>query len=196
MRASSRATFLHYLGRHTAKLLLGAALVTTASLLAVVPPRFIGAIVDNVGAGAPFQTIAILALGIVLVSGVEAVIRGLGRFQIVDSSRRIEYEVRNDLLAPLQRMHLGYFQRQRIGDLMARLTNDLTAVRQMYGFGILMTLSTMTTLVFTVASMLGLSVKLTLISLLLMPIASASFWAIGRRVHRKFEQLQAQFGAL
>ena len=196
MSESSRATFLHYLGRHTAKLLLGAALVTTASLLAVVPPRFIGAIVDNVGAGAAFQTIVLLALGIVLVSGVEAVIRGLGRYQIVDSSRRIEYEVRNDLLAHLQRMHLAYFQRQRIGDLMARLTNDLTAVRQMYGFGILMTLSTTTTLVFTVASMLGLSVKLTLISLLLMPIASASFWAIGRRVHRKFEQLQAQFGDL
>ncbi len=196
MSESSRATFLDYLGRHTPKLLLGAALVTTASLLAVVPPRFIGAIVDNVGAGEPFQTIVLLALGIVLVSGVEAVIRGLGRFQIVDSSRRIEYEVRNDLLAHLQRMHLAYFQHQRIGDLMARLTNDLTAVRQMYGFGILMTLSTTTTLVFTVASMLGLSVKLTLISLLLMPIASASFWAIGRRVHRKFEQLQAQFGDL
>ncbi|MEK6620779.1 MAG: ABC transporter ATP-binding protein [Chloroflexota bacterium] len=196
MSESSRATFLHYLGRHTPKLLLGAALVTTASLLAVVPPRFIGAIVDNVGAGEPFQTIVLLALGIVLVSGVEAVVRGFGRFQIVDSSRRIEYEVRNDLLAHLQRMHLAYFQHQRIGDLMARLTNDLTAVRQMYGFGILMTLSTTTTLVFTVASMLGLSVKLTLISLLLMPIASASFWAIGRRVHRKFEQLQAQFGDL
>jgi ATP-binding cassette subfamily B protein len=66
----------------------------------------------------------------------------------------------------------------------------------MYGFGILMTLFTVTTLVFAVASMVTVSVKLTLISILLIPMASATFWAIGRQVHKKFEQLQAKFGDL
>lgn len=189
-------TFLRYLARHATRLLIGSGLVTAAALLSVIPPRFIGAIVDSVTAGAPLGGVVLLALAIVAVSAAEAVVRGLGRFRVIDVSRLVEYEMRNDLLAHLQRMHLGYFQQQRIGDLMARLTNDLTAVRQMYGFGILMTVGTVTTLVFTVVSMLAVSVKLTVISLLLMPIASAAFWAIGRRVHHKFERLQAQFGEL
>ena len=196
MRSSPRSTFLRYLRGHATKLLVGSVLVTAASLLARIPPRFIGAIVDDVTRGAPFGAIALLAGGMVVVALLEAVVRGFGRYQVIDSSRLTEYEMRNDLLAPLQSMHLGYFQRQRIGDLMARLTNDLTAVRQMYGFGILMTLMTMSLLVFSIAAMLQVSLKLTLISLLVMPVASATFWAIGRRVQKKFQDLQAQFGDL
>jgi ATP-binding cassette subfamily B protein len=196
VRSSARSTFLLYLGRHTLKLVAGAVLITGSSLLAVVPPRFIGAIVDDVTRGAPFGAIALLAGGMVLVALLESFIRGNGRYQIIDSSRRIEYEMRNDLLAHLQEMQLAYFQHQRIGDLMARMTNDLTAVRQMYGFGILATLMTSTLLVFSVASMAQLNPKLTLISLVIVPLASATFWAIGRRVSRKFQQLQAQFGDL
>ncbi len=196
MRSSPRSTFFSYMARHPLKLLIGAVLVTSAALLAVVPPRFIGAIVDDVTRGAPFGAIAILAGGMVLVAMLEAIVRGFGRYQIIDSSRLIEYEIRNDLLAHLQRMHLGYFQHQRIGDLMARLTNDLTAVRQMYGFGILMSLMTTTVLTFSILSMLQVSVKLTVLSMLIMPVASGTFWAIGRRVQRKFQQLQAQFGDL
>jgi ATP-binding cassette, subfamily B, multidrug efflux pump len=79
---------------------------------------------------------------------------------------------------------------------MARLTNDLTAVRQMMGFGILMLTSTSLVLFFTVISMLNVSLKLTLLSLVLMPMATISFWFIGRRVSRRFEQLQAKFGDL
>jgi len=194
--SSSRSTFFRYLRPHALKLVAGTATVVGASFLAVIPPRFIGGIVDDVNAGAPYSSIVILALAMVAVAALEAMVRGFGRYQIVDASRLTEYEMRNDLLAHLQRMHLGYFQRQRIGDLMARLTNDLTAVRQMYGFGLLMTFGTTATLIFSVASMVQLNVKLTLISLVLMPAASVTFWAIGRRVNKKFQQLQAQFGDL
>ncbi len=196
VRTSARSTFRHYLGRHPVKLVVGSLLITTASVFAVIPPRFIGQIVDEVTAGAAFGSVVVLAGAIVLVSAGEFMFRGFGRFHVVDSSRLIEYEMRNDLLRHLQSMDTAYYQRQRIGDLMARLTNDLTAVRQMYGFGILMTLFTVTTLVFAIASMLAVSAKLTLISIALIPISSATFWAIGRQVHRKFEQLQAKFGDL
>src|SRR5258706_462702 len=104
--------------------------------------------------------------------------------------------MRDDLLALLQRMHLAYFQHQRIGDLMARLTNDLQAVRQMVGFGTLMTTNTLLTLLFTFISMFSVNTKLALITLALTPISSYTFWTIGRRVNRRFEQLQAQFGDL
>ena len=193
---SARGTFFHYLGRHKLKLLSGMFAVGCGSFVAVIPPRLIGAIVDELNQGAAFEAVLRLALLMILLSAFENGIRGFGRYHVIDTSRRLEYSMRGDLLAHLQRMDLAYFQHQRIGDLMARLTNDLTAVRQMAGFGILMLTSTSLVLVFTVASMLTVSVKLTALSLLLMPLTSISFWMIGRRVSRRFEQLQAKFGDL
>ncbi|MDE3192900.1 MAG: ABC transporter ATP-binding protein [Chloroflexota bacterium] len=196
MASRSRSTFLRYLRRHRSKLIAGTITVVASSFFAVIPPRFIGGIVDDVNGGAPFSAIVVLALAMIGVAAMEALVRGFGRYQIIDSSRLVEYEMRNDLLSHLEEMELGYFQHQRIGDLMARLTNDLTAVRQMYGFGILMLVSTTSILVLSIASMLQVNVKLTVLSLVLMPVASVSFWAIGRRVNERFQQLQAQFGDL
>ena len=194
--SSARATFFHYVGQSTVRLVIGLVLIAVAAFVAVIPPRIIGAIVDDLNGGAELGAIVQLALLMIALAAVENVVRGFGRFNIIDSSRRLEYRMRNDLFAHLERMHLAYFQHQRIGDLMARLTNDLNAVRQMTGFGILMGSSTSLVVIFTVISMLGVSVKLTLISLVLMPIATISFAVIGRRVNQRFEQLQARFGDL
>jgi len=194
---SARTTFFSYLSRHKLKLLGGMVAVGVGSFIAVIPPRLIGSIVDELNqGGATFEPIVRLALGLVALSAGENLIRGFGRYYVLDTSRRVEYAMRGDLLAHLQRLDLSYFQHQRIGDLMARLTNDLTAVRQMMGFGILMLTSTSLVLFFTVISMLNVSLKLTILSLLLMPMASISFWFIGRRVSRRFQQLQAKFGDL
>ena len=194
--SSARATFFLYVGQSTVRLVIGLVLIAVAAFVAVIPPRIIGAIVDDLNGGAELGAIVQLALLMIALAAVENVVRGFGRFNIIDSSRRLEYRMRNDLFAHLERMHLAYFQHQRIGDLMARLTNDLNAVRQMTGFGILMGSSTSLVVIFTVISMLGVSVKLTLISLVLMPIATISFAVIGRRVNQRFEQLQARFGDL
>jgi len=194
--SSARATFFHYVGQSTVRLVIGLVLIAVAAFVAVIPPRIIGAIVDDLNRGAELGAIVQLALLMIALAAVENVVRGFGRFNIIDSSRRLEYRMRNDLFAHLERMHLAYFQHQRIGDLMARLTNDLNAVRQMTGFGILMGSSTSLVVIFTVISMLGVSVKLTLISLVLMPIATISFAVIGRRVNERFELLQARFGDL
>ena len=194
--SSARATFFHYVGQSTVRLVIGLVLIAVAAFVAVIPPRIIGAVVDDLNRGAELGAIVQLALLMIALAAVENVVRGFGRFNIIDSSRRLEYRMRNDLFAHLERMHLAYFQHQRIGDLMARLTNDLNAVRQMTGFGILMGSSTSLVVIFTVISMLGVSVKLTLISLVLMPIATISFAVIGRRVNQRFEQLQARFGDL
>jgi ATP-binding cassette subfamily B protein len=193
---SSRATLLHYLGQHKLQLILGVLLVTVSAFVAVLPPLLIGRIVDALTQGSPIDAVAQLALLMVVLAAGENIFRGLGRWRILDASRSIEYRMRDDLLAHLQTMQLAYFQHQRIGDLMARLTNDLQAVRQMIGFGILMMTNTLLTLLFTFISMFSVNTKLALITLALTPISSYTFWTIGRRVNRRFEQLQSQFGDL
>jgi ATP-binding cassette subfamily B multidrug efflux pump len=192
---SSRATFFHYLGSHRLQLLVGVCLAAGSSLAAVVPPRFIGEIIDSLQRPqAKFDDVLNLALLIVLFAGLEAVLRAGARYVMLDASRKAEYSMRNDLFAHLQRMHLAYFQHQRIGDLMARMTNDLTWVRQMMGPGIMQGSFTVMVFAFSVLSMISVSLKLTVIALILMPLASLTFWYIGRTVHLRFERLQAQFG--
>ena len=193
---SARATYLHYVGRHRTQLLLGTLAVAAGSIAAVVPPRFIGQIVDGLNHGTTLDAIIRLALFALVFSAFEAVFRAAGRYWMMNTSRFIEYDMRNDLFAHLQRMHLGYFQHQRIGDLMARMTNDLSATRMMQGPGVMNIVSTSMTFAFTIISMLGVSAKLTLISIVLMPLVSLTFWLIGRRVHVKFERLQAQFSEM
>src|SRR5258706_515507 len=170
--------------------------VAAGSVAAVVPPRFIGQIVDGLNNGTTLDAILKLALLMLVFSAAEAIFRAAGRYFMMNISRYVEYDMRNDLFAHLQRMHLGYFQHQRIGDLMARMTNDLSAVRQMQGPGVMNIVSTSLTFTFTIISMLGVSVKLTLISIVLMPLVSLTFWLIGTRVHVKFERLQAQFSEM
>jgi len=128
---SPRATFLHYLGQHKLRLALGVAVVGLSAFVAVLAPLLIGRIVDALTQGSGLEVVLRLAALMVVLSAIESTLRGFGRWRILDASRRIEYRMRNDLLAHLQTMHLAYFQHQRIGDLMARLTNDLQAVRQM-----------------------------------------------------------------
>jgi len=192
---SPRATFFHYLAAHRLQLLVGVCLGAGSSLAAVVPPRFIGQIIDSLQTpGTEFDNVLRLALLIVLFAAIEAGLRAGARYVMLDASRKAEYSMRNDLFAHLQRMHLAYFQHQRIGDLMARMTNDLTWVRQMMGPGIMQGSFTVMVFVFSVLSMISVSLKLTVIALILMPLASLTFWYIGRTVHLRFERLQAQFG--
>jgi ATP-binding cassette subfamily B protein len=193
---STRATYLHYVGRHRTQLLLGTLAVAAGSVAAVVPPRFIGQIIDGLNHGTTLDAIVQLALFALVFSALEAVFRAGGRYFMMNTSRFIEYDMRNDLFAHLQRMHIGYFQHQRIGDLMARMTNDLSATRMMQGPGVMNIVSTTMTFAFTIISMISVSVKLTLISVVLMPLVSLTFWFIGRRVHVKFERLQAQFSEM
>jgi ATP-binding cassette subfamily B protein len=193
---SARATFFHYLGQRKLQLAIGIACAAATALASVVPPRFIGAIIDSFHGGTTFQTIVLLALGSVGFSAAEAVFRGIARYLLLNLARQAEYEMRNDLFAHLQKMHLAYFQHQRIGDLMARMTNDLTAVRQMYGPALMTGAFTVMTFIFALLSMLSVSVKLTVIAVILMPLASVAFWWVGRNVHVRFERLQAKFGDL
>jgi ATP-binding cassette, subfamily B, multidrug efflux pump len=122
--------------------------------------------------------------------------RFLNRRTIVGASREFEYSLRNAFFAHLQRLDLGYFQRTRTGDLMSRATNDLTAVRMLMGPAVLYTSSTVLTFVVALALMISIDPWLTLAALVPLPCVSLFVHYFGKRIHDRFEQIQAQLSTV
>ena len=132
---------------------------------------------------------ASLLLGIAVVGGF---FRFLMRRILIGASRDIEYDMRNDFFAHLQKLPLAYFQSHRTGDLMSRATNDLSAVRMMIGPSIMYSANTMLTFVVGLTMMLAIDPRLTLLALIPLPFVSISVKYFGSEIHKRFEQIQAQ----
>jgi ATP-binding cassette, subfamily B, multidrug efflux pump len=133
---------------------------------------------------------ALILFGIALAGGV---FKYLMRQVVIGISRHLEYDLRNDFFAHLQRLPLEYFQRHRTGEIMSRATNDLAAVRMMLGPGIMYLVNTAAVAAVSVGFMVAISPRLTLLSLLPMPAVTLAVWFFGDRIHRRFEDLQAHF---
>jgi ATP-binding cassette subfamily B protein len=114
------------------------------------------------------------------------------RMVLIGLSREIEYELRNDLFAHLSRLPARYYQGHRIGDLMSRASNDLSAVRMVLGPGIMYTANTGATFVGTIVVMLTISPLLLGLSLVPLVFVSVMVWYFGRRIHDRFEKVQEQ----
>ena len=124
---------LPYYHPYRLQVALGLLLVVASAAFASVGPWFLRRALDGIRTGVPLRTIWLLGASMIGVS----LIGGTGRFwmrELLNSvSRRIEYDLRNDLFTKLESLDAGYYARTRTGDLMARLTNDLSAVRQAVG---------------------------------------------------------------
>tara|TARA_B100000809_G_scaffold263889_1_gene318262 strand:+ start:337 stop:1965 length:1629 start_codon:yes stop_codon:yes gene_type:complete len=134
-----------------------------------------------------------LLLGIAVTAGC---FRFLSRRVIVAVSREIEYDLRNDFYAHLQRLSVSYFQSVRTGDIMSRATNDLSAVRLMVGPAIMYSASTLIVFVVAIAMMLSIDMRLTLIALIPLPLVTLSVKFFGAAIHRRFEHIQAQLSEI
>ncbi len=115
------------------------------------------------------------------------------RWIVIGISRDIEFNLRNDLFATLERQPAGYFQRNRTGDIMARMTNDLNAVRMLLGPAIMYSANTILFTLGALYFLLKISPFLTLVALAPLPLASVLVQALGRRIHDRFERIQAMF---
>jgi ATP-binding cassette subfamily B multidrug efflux pump len=120
----------------------------------------------------------------------------LSRKILIGASRHIEYDMRNDFFAHLQKLPLSYFQTHRTGDLMSRATNDLNAVRMMIGPSIMYSANTILVFVVALAVMVSIDAKLTLLSLIPLPFVSVSVKYFGSAIHRRFERIQAQLSEI
>ena len=133
---------------------------------------------------------AFILLGIAAVS---AVFLYLMRQILIGASREIEFDIRNDLFQRLEAQQASFFQRHRTGDIMARSTNDLNAVRQLLGPAIMYSANTVVFIAFALPFMIHISPRLTLLAFLPLPFVSILVQYFGARIHMRFERIQAMF---
>jgi ATP-binding cassette subfamily B protein len=133
------------------------------------------------------------ALRLFAVAIVAAIALYLTRQIIIGASREIEFDLRNDIFSRLEAQPPEFFQRHRTGDIMARTTNDLSAVRQLLGPAIMYSANTIVFTAFALPFMLRISPRLTLFAFLPLPFASVLVQYFGARIHTRFERIQAMF---
>jgi ATP-binding cassette subfamily B protein len=134
-----------------------------------------------------------VSLVLLLVAVVKGIFQFLTRWIVIGASREIEFDLRNDLFKHLEGLSYSFYQRTRTGDIMARATNDLNAVRMLLGPAIMYSANT---IVFTAGAlifMFSISPKLTLYAFLPLPVVSIVIQYFGRRIHERFERIQAMF---
>ena len=174
----------------------GLALVVVSSAIGAVVPWLLRAGIDDLRAGIPATRIWTIAAAIVGIALVGGALRYWMREMLNGLSRHIEYDLRQALFVHLTSLEGAYFGRMRTGDLMARLTNDLSAVRMAAGPAIMYLTNTIFGGAFALVFMLRIDVRLTLLALLPMVLLPAFTIKLGGAIHRRFEAVQEEFSAL
>lgn len=185
-----------YIFRHRRAYLTGFGLSILSISVALVNPWVLRQAVDTIGSGAPPRTLLLLAAAYVGVALLGGFIRFHWRMRMLGAGRRIEYEIRNDYFAHLQRLHQGFFHHTRTGDLMARGINDLNAVSRLVGAGIMHSFNTVVMFLAASTLMVTIDPPLAAVVLIILPLVSLVFVALGRRIHRQYERVQEQFSTI
>jgi ATP-binding cassette subfamily B protein len=152
--------------------------------------------IDEMSHGITRQGILFFAGLLVAIALVKGVFLYSQRWILIGISREIEYDLRNDLFRQLERQDSGFYQRYRTGDIMARMTNDLSAVRMLLGPALMYSANTVFFTVFALFFLLNISPWLTLVAFAPMPLASILIQYFGSRIHDRFERIQASFSEI
>lgn len=182
-----------YLWRHRRGLVLGMGALVFKDLLAAALPLLIRAGIDSIAGRFHLPTLLGFCGLLVALAAVKGVFQYWMRVILIGISRDIEYDLRNDLFAHLLTLSPAFFARTRTGDIMARATNDLNAVRMMLGPGLMYWSETSLTFVLAVAVMSSVDWQLTLLALAPAPMVSLVVFWFGRLIHARFERLQEMF---
>jgi ATP-binding cassette subfamily B protein len=193
MIPKSMRPLLPYLKRYRWGFVAGAFCILLSNGAWVLLPQVIRNAVDDLYTGVTSRKLLHFSWQMLEVGAVHAVFLFLTRWIVIGISRDVEFDLRNDLFAHLETLSYSYYQRTRTGDIMARVTNDLNAVRMLLGPAIMYSANT---LVFTAAAlffMTRISPKLTFYAFLPLPVVSVVIQYFGRRIHERFERIQAMF---
>jgi ATP-binding cassette subfamily B protein len=182
-----------YLKRYWRGLVIGFFTILFNNGIWILFPLVIRRAIDDLNAGVTHEKLVTYSLLLIAVAVGKGIFQFLTRWVVIGISRDIEFDLRNDLFRHLEALSYGYYQKTRTGDVMARATNDLNAVRMLLGPAIMYSANT---IVFTAGAlifMIGLSPRLTLWAFLPLPVVSIVVQYFGRRIHERFERIQAMF---
>jgi ATP-binding cassette subfamily B multidrug efflux pump len=182
-----------YLKRYRRGLIWGSLCVLFTNAIAVQFPQVLRHATNDLHAGVTTQKLLKYALAVIAVFVAKGIFQFLTRWIVIGISRDIEFDLRNDLFAHLERLSHSYYQRNRTGDIMARATNDLNAVRNLLGPAIMYSANTIVFTALAVSYMFRISPKLTMYAFLPLPVASIVIQYFGRQIHERFERIQAMF---
>jgi ATP-binding cassette subfamily B protein len=182
-----------YLKRYRSGLFWGGLCVLFNNGIWILFPQVIRRAVNDMHTGVTRQKLLTYSLALLAIALIKGIFQFLTRWVVIGISRDIEFDLRNDLFAHLEGLSFSYYQRNRTGDIMARATNDLNAVRMLLGPAIMYSANTLVFTAGALAFMLAISPKLTIYAFLPLPIASVVIQYFGRRIHERFERIQAMF---
>src|SRR5439155_9752919 len=185
-----------HLFRHRGRIAAGFLAVLLTNLFLLAAPRVTGYAVDSLRGPGARETLRYYALAIIGLALCEGAFRFSMRRLIIGVSRQIEYELRADLFQHLETLPMSFYQKNKTGDLMSRVTNDLSNVRMLLGPGIMYTANTIVVTVFAVVLMLKINWQLTLLALLPLPAVSLSVRHFGKRIHDLTEESQSRLADL
>jgi ATP-binding cassette subfamily B protein len=190
------AVIFKYLRRYRNYLFFGGLAVIGANTLLLVNPYLLKVAFDKLEMKSPSSEILTIAALIVALSIASGVFRFSMRRSIIWMSRKLEYNLRYELFWHLLKLTPSFYHNNRTGDIMARATNDIEAVRAMIGPGIMHIANTVVSSIIAISFMVYLSPKLTLYSLIPMPILSLIVNRLGMTVHRRYMKIQEYFAVL
>jgi ATP-binding cassette, subfamily B, multidrug efflux pump len=171
--------------------------VVATNVISVQFPRVVGKAVDSLRDPSTTHRAILFLAGLLVVIGItKGVFLYAQRWILIGISREIEFDLRNDLFRHLENLDSGFYRRYHTGDIMARMTNDLNAVRMLLGPAIMYSANTVMFTLCALFYLLHVSPYLTLIALAPAPLASLLVQYLGRKIHERFERIQAGFSEI
>ena len=193
MFPKSLRPLLPYLKKYRRGLVVGALCVLFTNGTWILFPKALQWALGDLRLNLPHHSLAFFAALLIAIALVKGIFQFLTRWIVIGISREIEFDLRNDLFQHLESLSYSYYQCNRTGDIMARATNDLNAVRMLLGPAIMYSANTIVYTVGALAFMIQISPKLTLYAFLPLPVASVVIQYFGRQIHERFERIQAMF---
>jgi ATP-binding cassette, subfamily B, multidrug efflux pump len=182
-----------YLYKYRVQFFWGGVALVLNNAIWILFPQVIGRAINDLNRGVTQHKIATYSLALIAIALSKGFFQYLMRWILIGISREIEFDLRNDLFRHLESLSYSYYQRTRVGDIMARATNDLNAVRMLLGPAIMYTANTILFTTGALLFMLKISPRLTMFAFLPLPAASILVQYFGRRIHERFERIQATF---
>ena len=194
--AVPRSRWLALARPHARSFALGFALLLVTNALALALPWLLREAIRVMQRGESLRQVAWLAVGMIALASGQAVVRTGSRLAILNSSRRIAFDLREAFFAQLQRLDAAYYDTHRTGDIMSRGVNDIQLVQSFFGPGVMNLLNTAIVYVATLVLLLTISVPLTLVSLAVFPVLFLIVNRLSRRVFIRSREVQEQLGAI